>query len=1067
MKPKKSTNKQRKVVFMLLFATFASLPLHSFMLSSQTILPNGMAQGVNQRKSRIDGTVIDSKTRSPIIGAAIRLKGSQGGAVTDLEGKFSIQANQGDVLTISYIGYIMKDVKASPNMIVEISEATETLNDVVVIGYGTLKKSDLTGSIAQIDPSKKEADFSPNMTDLLRNSVAGLNIPLSVNANGSVNTSDMRIRGTNSIKASNGPLIVVDGIIFDGSLEDISSQDVERIDVMKDASSAAVYGSRAANGVIQITTKKGNKGAPQVSLTTNFGYMKAANLRKPLDGPGYVNMRYQLMNQLHGQPQKDYYDNPLSLDDAARRTWYGYQLSESQRNDPSFMASVDISDDAITRAWLSRLNFYPVEIENYMTGHTVDWEGLLYQSGFKQDYNASVSGGTDKTRYYASLGYANVNGFRVGDKFETVRSKVNLENNVNKHITLGLNALFAYRNTGSIPYNSSAYQSMSPYSSVYDENGHLNLYPSGNNGQDGGYNPLVERDYTDSMNKTLDLNTKVYGILHLPYGFQYTFNYVNNFSFNLHNRHTSVDSPDTGAGNSAYRNNASQKQWTIENILSWRHSYGKHNIDVTLMQNAESVKYWSDRMNGSAFDPSDVLGYHAMSLATVTSVTSNDWKENRDALLARANYNWNERYYLTAAVRRDGFSAFGNGNAHENFPTVATSWRISSEPWFHVKWVDDLKLRYSWGANGQSAIGRYDALALMNIIKLLYANPDGSYYTKTGLSVARLANNDLKWEKTTQHNIGIDFSVLGNCITGSFEYYSAKTTNLLLDRQLPSITSVKSVAANLGEVTNNGFEFTLNTLNIDLDDKFQWRTTTSVSSYRNRIRHLYGDYDENGREIDDTENGWYIGHSIDAIYDYKPNGIWQQEDLDAARAEHGPNSYPGYYPGNYKMVDQNNDGQYTANDDRVFLGHRNPHFFFNMTNNFTIFRNFFASFTMYGQYGGKRNYIEHFGSLNNSCLNLSYWTADNKSTKYPRLADRSIDLVMERNYKSIDFLRLSNITVGWNVPVKWVKPLGFTSLKIYGSIDNVHCWTSWPGWDPEYTSGAVPRKFNFGLNVRF
>ncbi len=1033
------------------------------LLALMIVMTNVMAfaQGVT-----VKGTVAGTDGE-PIIGASVKEQGTRNATVSDVNGHFQLTVPTSSTIEVSYIGYETQTVKPRANISITLKEQKNDLNEVVVIGYGTLKKSDLTGSIAQIDPTKKEASFSPNMTDLLRNSIAGLNIPLSTSASGSVSTSSMQIRGTNSIKASNGPLIVVDGIIFDGSLEDISSQDIERIDVMKDASSAAVYGSRAANGVIQITTKKGSNGAPQVSLTTNFGWMKAANLRDPLDGDGYINMRYLLMNQLHGQPQKDYYDNPLSLDDAGRRTWYGYQLSESQRNDPSFMAGIDVSDDAMKRAWLSRLNFYPTEIDNYMIGHTVDWEDLMYQSGFKQDYNAAVSGGTDKTRYYASLGYADVNGMVVGDKFETVRSKVSLENDINKYLTFGLNAQLAYRNSGSIPYGAGGYATMSPYSSVYDENGKLNLYPSGNNGQDGGHSPLVERAYTDQINKTLNLNTKVYGILHLPYGFQYTFNYVNNFSFNLNNRHTSADSPDTGAGNSAYRSNANQKQWTIENILSWRHSYGKHNIDVTLMQNVESNKYWSDRMNGSAFDPSDVLGYHAMNLASVTSITSNDWKETRDALLARANYNWNECYYLTAAVRRDGYSAFGNGNAHETFPTVAGSWRISSEPWFHVSWVDNLKLRYSWGANGQSAIGRYDALALMNTIKLLYANPDGSYYTKTGLSVARLANNDLKWEKTTQHNIGVDFSVLGNRITSSFEYYFAKTTNLLLDRQLPSITSVKSVAANLGEVTNNGFEFTLNTLNIDLGDKFQWRTTASISGYRNRIKHLYGDYDENGKEIDDTENGWYIGHSIDAIYDYQPAGIWQQEDLEAARAEHGANSYPGYYPGNYKMVDQNNDGKYTANDDRVFLGHRNPHFFFNMINDFTILRNFSVSFTLYGQYGGKRNYIEHFGSLNNSCLNLGYWTAENKSTKYPRLADRSQDLVMERNYRSIDFLRLSNITVGWSVPVKWIKSLGLTSLKIYGSIDNVHCWTSWSGWDPEYTGGVVPRKFNFGLNVRF
>ena len=288
-------------------------------------------------------------------------------------------------------------------------------------------------------------------------------------------------------------------------------------------------------------------------------------------------------------------------------------------------------------------------------------------------------------------------------------------------------------------------------------------------------------------------------------------------------------------------------------------------------------------MSNSGFDPTDVLGFHAMGFGVNPVISSNDEVDTRDALLARLNYIYKDRYYVTAAVRRDGYSAFGQNNPHATFPTMALGWRISDESFFKAKWVDNLKLRLSWGANGNSAIGRYDAMATMGNIKILQADgSSGAYYTKSGLTINRLANYNLQWEKTTATNFGVDFNLLGNRLNGTIEYYLSKTTNLLLDRQLPSIVGVKSVASNMGQVNNRGWEITLNSLNIDIKDKLQWFTNLSLSGYRNRIVHLYGDYDENGIEQDDTQNGWYIGHAIDAIYDYKSDGIWQKEELEAA-----------------------------------------------------------------------------------------------------------------------------------------------------------------------------------------
>ena len=485
------------------------------------------------------------------------------------------------------------------------------------------------------------------------------------------------------------------------------------------------------------------------------------------------------------------------------------------------------------------------------------------------------------------------------------------------------------------------------------------------------------------------------------------------------------------------------------------------------MQNAEKYQSWYDAMSNSGFDPTDILGYHGMGLGVNPVISSNDEVDTREALLARLNYIYKDRYYVTAAVRRDGYSAFGQNNPHATFPTMALGWRISDEPFFNAKWVNNLKLRLSWGANGNSAIGRYDAMATLGNIKILQANASsGAYYTKSGLTINRLANYNLQWEKTTATNFGVDFNLFDNRLNGTVEYYLSKTTNLLLDRQLPSIVGVKSVASNMGQINNRGWEITLNSLNIDLKDKLQWFTNLSLSGYRNRIVHLYGDYDENGVEQDDTQNGWYIGHAIDAIYDYKSDGIWQKEELEAARAD--GKAYAGYYPGDYKMVDVNNDGEYRPEDDRQFLGHKNPHFFINMTNDFTVFKDFSLSFTLYGAFGGMKNYnYEHFGALTLSDFDIPYWTEENRSNKYPRMSERDIDAVTTTNYIKTDFIRLSNITLGYNVPSKFIGRLGLKSAKVYCSMENVAVWSPWPVWDPENTGGAVPRKFNFGVNLKF
>lgn len=1011
-------------------------------------------QTPDPQKKKVTGTVADTNGE-PIIGANIVEQGTTNGIITDVDGNFSLEVSDKATLVVSYIGYDTQTIPVGSrtSFALKLTEDTKMLDEVVVVGYGTVKKSDLTGAISQIDPTKREERLTVNATDLLRNSIAGLNVPFSTTAKGNVDMKNMSIRGTNSLKASNTPLIVLDGMIYDGDMADISSADIEKIDVMKDASSAAIYGSRSANGVINITTKKGKVGAPSINFSINAGAVAASFLRPVLSPEGYVDMRQNLYRYTAPKDnQPGYYSSPANLPDGiSLDTWKSYSNASG---DP-----LDI--------WLTRLSFQDIEIANYKKGKATDWADQVFQIGLKQDYQASVTGGTENIKYYWSINYSNVEGFIVGDKFESVRSRLNLENKITNFLSIGLNAQFATRDESSIPANWSVYSRISPYGELYEEDGKtLKYFP---HDDPGVKNPYEDRVYSDRSNKFKDLNSKIYALVTLPYGFSYQLNVINNFTDNRDYRHDTSENPGNSTNGYAYRRNTSTYSWNIENLIKWNKTYGVHSFDLTLLANAEKYQYFEDKMENSLFDPSDILGYHNMNAGGNPILSSNDNSNTRDALMARLNYVANNKYYLTASVRRDGYSAFGQANPHAVFPSVALAWRISDEPFFHINHVDYLKLRASWGANGNSAIDAYAALAAMSGGKLLYADNKGNAYTSSILGISKLSNIDLKWEKTVAYNGGFDFGMFNNRLNGSVEGYLSKTTDLLVDRTLPSVTGIKSVASNLGQVNNSGFEITLNSTNIDIPNTFLWKTSLNMAYNRNKIVHLYGEkvdvLDADGNKIgekesDDYPNKWFIGHSIDAIWDYKPNGVWQEEDKDLAY------KYGGYLPGEYRMVDVNSDGIYSELADKQFLGYSKPQYRWSMTNDFLFFNNISFSFSMYGQHGWKKNYVEKFGNERESDYVISHWTPENRSSEWSRMSNRDGDPKPQSNYINMSFIRLSDISLGYIFPKRITDTIHLQSLKIFGSVQNVCVWSQWPGWDPENTGGPIPRYFNLGINIK-
>jgi TonB-linked SusC/RagA family outer membrane protein len=1018
------------------------------------LAPDYLTSVSEQQQKKITGTVTQ-KDGTLLPGVNVAVTGSTQGTQTDIDGKYSIDVPQGaKTLQFSFIGMETQEVSIGSlsQINVIMAESAIGLEEVVVIGYGTQKKKDLTGAISQIDPTKMEGKTTSNATDLLRNSIAGLSIPFSTNPKGSIDMQNVLIRGVNSLKASNTPLIILDGMIYEGDLADISSTDIERIDVMKDASSAAIYGSRSSNGVISITTHKGKQGVPEITFTANMGFVTPSFILPVLSPEKYVEMRQNLFELVAPRvDQPGYYDNPNNLPEGVTLDqWKAYSGASG---DP-----IDI--------FLARLSFQSTEVENYKKGNTIDWADKIFQTGFRQDYLTSINGGTDRINYYWSGNYTGNEGFIAGEKYKSIRSLLNLESKITNFLTVGLNAHFAHRDESSIPATLKYFPIASPYGSMYEADGKTLKYFV--NDDPLAINPFAEMTYNKRYNKYKDLNSKIYFLISLPLGFTYQLNLINNFTDRRNYYHISSDNPGNFTGGYASRENTNIYSWSIDNIIKWSKIFGDHNFDLTLLANEEKWQYWYNKMENSQFIPSDILGYNNMNVGRNPQVSSNDMLSTRNALLGRLNYTLKSKYYVTLSLRRDGYSGFGKANRQAVFPSAAVAWKISEEKFFHFKPIDFLKLRLSWGANGNSSIEPYASLSSMETGKYLYANGNGNAYSTSILSVSTLSNENLKWEKTTATNFGIDFGLFKSRLSGTVELYYSKTTNLLVDRSLPIVTGFKSVVTNLGQIDNKGFELTLNSRNVDLNN-FLWQTSFNCYLNRNKIVHLYGDmvnvYDSKGnligqKEVDDYQNNWFIGHAVEAIWDYFPDGMWQEEDAALAY------SYGGYLPGQFRNLDVNKDGQYTELADKGFLGYSKPQFYWTLNNDFLFFKNISFGFAVYGQHGWKKNFKNRAGSERLSNYDWPYWTPENRSTKWARMEVTEEDIKAQSNYIKMGFVRLSTISLSYTFNSKSTKFLHVNSLKIYGSVQNVYVWTKWPGWDPENTSGPSPRYFNLGITIK-
>ncbi len=987
-----------------------------------------VGQSSQQSNKQITGTIVDINGE-PIIGVNIIEKGTTNGIITDVDGNFSLEVPSSAILQISYIGYVTQEIEVGnqTTFIIQLMEDTQKLDEVVVVGYGTMKKKDLTGAVKRVNLENSPAVANTSLSQALIGSTAGVNTTQSGYAGEDVSLS---IRGTTSFSASQDPLIVLDGIIYNGSMSDINVNDISSIDILKDASAAAVYGARSANGVILVTTKKGKTEKPTVSFNMSIGTQTASN-----HTVRYMNAEEYTMRLV------DYaYQQEL-------RNWY----ETNPTSDVGKPAYPDISTKEAKAYYLRSQE----ERDNYLLGTDIDWIDKVMRTGLTQDYNLSVGGSSDFVSYYLSGAYHSEEGILLNDQFERYTFNAKVETKVTDWLKVGANVNFSHRDYSGVSasfYYATVATPLATYD--FDTPGYYRMEFANESAMK---DPLQYLAIDDSdLRNTLFLTLT--GRIDVPFikGLSYDFNYS---TTRYHRDENTFYPADVDGG---YVNNGkavkapeNENAYLFNHIFAYQRDFGDHSLNATLVYTTE--KRWGDSTTATAesFDIGN-LGYNNLGFGTLFTETSSAWQESNVGLMGRVNYNYKNRYLLTATVRRDGYSGFGVNNKYVTLPSASIGWVISEED-FNPFENTYLKFRLSYGQNGNQGIGRYASLAQLGLGAYNY--DDNKVIT---LYPSSMANNELKWERTSSWNFGIDFGFFHQRLNGSFEVYKSHTSDVLVQRTLPEMTGYSSVWANLGGVDNRGFEVELNSVNIQ-NPNFSWLSGFTFSLNRDKITDLYGD-----GTTQDLANGWFVGESLGAIYSYEMLGVWQEEDLYSGEI------YDGWYPGQQKFADLNNDGKIDADNDRKIIGNSNPSCRFSFNNTLT-WKNWSLYFMLNSMLGGGGYFISGNSILApdnssdyvirlNQPATRPYWTPENQSNE--GLALYRNQQISTSIYQSRSFVRVQDVSLMYTFDRKLLQKMKVIGqLQLFLTGKNLYTFTGWDGWDPEYTDFPLTRSVQFGIKL--
>ena len=950
-------------------------------------------------QSVLRGIVISATDQEPIIGASVVEKGSTNGTITGMDGRFQLSVQKNTKIVVSYIGYVTKEVTATSNgeITVVLQEDNNLLDDVVVVGYGTMRKSDLTGAVTRANIQAFEKSTNTNLLQSLQGSVPGLNVGQTSSAGSDPGIS---IRGANTISGSTSVLIILDGIIYTGSLSSINPADIESVDVLKDASATAVYGAQAANGVLLITSKKGAKGKAKVSFSSSYSRQTPTN-------------KMHTMNR----------DEMLTFDNECLWQFSKTEASGYTQQDPNFRLSERMPD-----AWMTD------DQGNIIPGD-YDWWSDFTRTGSILENKLNISGGSDAMSYLVSLGNTAQKNYLLNDDYKRNSVRVNLDIQPVSWLKAGVQAFGSFENRDGQETYLPFLIECSPLTQPYDADGNMNHYPA----HDARENPF-HGSLVDDYDRTNSFFANLYGEVQLPLkGLTYRINFGNNYRIGEH--HYASEYAENSNGQ-AYKHHSTYYDYTLDNILNYQNLFGKHSVGATLVYGASRRKYSYTAADAKLF-PRMTLGYNSLELASTQTTNSDAWLETLLYQMARVNYAYDGRYMLTATVRRDGFSGFSANNKSAVFPSVALGWLLTNEEWFKVPQLDYLKLRAGYGVSGNQT-SRYSSLARVNS-SIGYIFGDGASGAMRQ-ELASMENSNLKWEKTAGLNFGIDFGILGNRITGNIEYYSTKTNDLLYAVSIPSITGFTSIMSNVGEIKNRGFELTINSRNIVTKD-FEWTSMFNLSTNSNEITKLAGlDTDGDGVEDDLTSSSLFIGESLSCIYDYTVDGIWQV----------GDDIPEGYHPGNYRIVDINEDGKIDEND-RSIIGKTDPSVRMGLLNSFK-YRGLTLSFFLNAVLGGSKSYMgknSYAELVNDNTLRHNrlteqvdnFWTPSNPGGIYALY--NATPAINPFRYENRSFLRLQDITLSYDLPKQWMQKIHIDGVNVYLSCKNLLTITGWHGWDPE------------------
>ena len=962
-----------------------------------------VSTSVFAQRVTITGTVTD-ENGNPLSGSTVQVKGTITGATTDTEGKYSLDvSNRNVTLVFSFIGYGTQEIPAQNQAVVNVSLKPDILglDEVIVIGYGTQRKSDITGTVASLPKERLEMAPNINITQAIQGAIPGVMIQTS--SSGASPMESILIRGRNSITASNSPLIVVDGIPYSGNISDLNPNDVKSIEILKDASSAAIYGSRGSNGVILISTKGGATGKPVINYDGKYSVQTVTNLPDVMDGGEFYNFKM------------------------IRR--------------PQHMTAY--------------------EIANYESGTWINWYDLALRNGSSQQHNLSISGGTNNINYYVSGGLTDVKGLAIKDDYQRAVTRINLDIKFTDWLSIGTRTQLTYSDQSGIPADFSEVLYANPLTTPYDEDGNLTIFPWP--GNEDHVNAL-EQTIWDNMSKSYQVVTNNFAVIDFPFvpGLSYRFNSGIKMTFN--DEATYLDRKSTTGYLRNGSSETSQENYNnviVENILSYNKKLGVHNIFATALFGFEKNIFRATNIDARGF-PHDFLTYYSIAQAELVEPEYLFESNHLISQMLRLNYSYGDRYLATFTVRRDGFSGFGAKTKWGNFPSVALGWNINKEKFF--PWIDlvnVLKIRASVGLNGNQAVGPYQSISRLTEINMV----DGST-TLAGYEPSVLGSDNLGWESSLTTNIGIDFGILENRISGDLNIYKTKTSDLLLERTISMVHGITSIIQNIGETENKGFEISVNSRNI-VKNNFKWFTSGNLSFVKNKIISLYGEVDEAGKEIDDINNAWFIGQPIRVNYGFEWLGTWQLDEAEKA-AKYG--SVPGYV----KLRDVNNDDKIDASD-RVIIGQRDPKFLWGLTNTFS-YKDFSLNVFMHGVHGiTKQSRLMTDRNTQNeirrNTIVKDWWTEDNPTNEWVK-NDALAEYMggqLGLYYEDASFVRVKDISLSYDLPKAMIGKVGFNRIRLYVTGRNLFTFSKWknnldPELDDQYDI-PLQKEYVFGLTI--